>query len=383
MKGMDKRIGYGSKLYEESLAVNTEAVRLHTIAVNEQLWMNNLGQNIPIIRAGKDLKNYPRNTGKPCLIIGGGPSVTAKNEDNDDQLDILYESSAYHNDKVFIIACDKMLKACLEKGIYPHMVTGLDGTTDVTEFFRGIDLDLEGEVAVALSVMTHPDTLVEAMRLFGPENVYWFMGLWDDHREPKSMTRIIHWLTNGKVILQTLGNVGALSLFVGLHLDSNEVAFMGLDYGYPADTPIEETQYYNGYRNLVKEWNTKLDERNAQLTAAHEQEVAAWEKWRGDMEQMYGRPMDFTSSFYDKPKPPAKLKKKNIYSCYRYIINPDTHKHVLVGLNWDVYRQIFLSFARLKPGSIPLINVSPTSSLYGPGIKTQSLEEWLKEVDAR
>ena len=78
MSGMDKRVGYGNKFYEESLSINAETVRLHTIAVNESLWMNNLGQNIPFIRSGKDLKNYPRNTGKPCLVIGAGPSVQEK-----------------------------------------------------------------------------------------------------------------------------------------------------------------------------------------------------------------------------------------------------------------------------------------------------------------
>ena len=379
---IDKRIGYGNKDYEEAIASNAEVVRLHTVGINEKMWMDSLGQNLPIVRSGRDLQNYPLGTGKPCLVIGGGPSVTAAKQ-GQSQLDVLRESDAYQNDQIFIIATDKMLKPCLEKRVYPHLVTSLDGTPDVADFFSGIDLDgLKGEIALALGVITHPDTLAQAIRVFGTENIYWFMGMWDDYREPKSITRVIHWLTGGKVILQTLGNVGALSVFTALHLNAREVAFIGLDYGYPADTPIKKTQYYKAYQGLVKDWNSKLKGRNAEIRKAHREEVKAWEAWRQDMEKTWGRPMDLTHPHYDKPKPPEPLKRKTIHSCYRYVINKDTGAHVLVGLNWDVYRQMFLAFARLKPTPTPLINLSPTSSLWGAGIDTWDLKDWLLEVGA-
>lgn len=372
-KKINPRIGYGSDFYLQSSSYNAEAVRRFTLSAFEGLWFNNVAENLPIIRGGNDLKEYPKQPDKIALIIGGGPSI-----ENHRQLEIIYESLAYQEGKLFVIACDVALKPCLEKGIYPNMVITMDGTPLTTKFFTDIERieTHDGKpMAIAISAISHPNTVYEAVRV---GELWWYLPLWDEIHQEKSYSRIVHWMTGGKPLIQTLGNVGANAIITSLFLGCSEAGFIGIDYGYPSDHPMEKTQYYNAYLKQINKENLEIENAFQEAKKDYKKDCRVYNKFIKEFEEKYGKPIDPTQHL--PPEPPVKPEKRVLEGCYRYIINKDTNTHVLVSLNWDVYRNIFLTFVRFMSPRRHLVNLSPESSIFGEGIETKDLKAWLEEV---
>lgn len=366
MSGLNPRIGYGTPEYEAGLNQNEEQVRLHTLGVYEQLWFENIAANMPLINAGKDLKDLPKTPKRPALIIAGGPSV-----EKHGQLKTIREHPAYEKRLFTTIACDKMLKPCVAADIRPDICVMMDATPGIIKFFT--DVPRQPGMYVAASIIANPKAVLAAS-LTG--ELCWWMPLWDNIQREMSYTRAVYWMTK-KVILQTLGNVGSASIFVALHRGCDPAAFVGLDLGYPAETPIEEDQYYKAYVELVKQRNAQYDAFNAKAQKDYAKQLKDHERRK----RLNPRPIDPTALL--PPQPPRKIEHLTVYNCYRYVINPDTQKHILVGLNWDVYRRTFINFikaSQLRPeaeAKRTFINLSPESSVFGEGIQTRDLKEWL------
>jgi hypothetical protein len=404
---MDPRIGYGTKEYEDSLPDNEESVQTVTRQVYERLWWENIGQNISGMFENKDhdLKTFMKSVGKPVLVVASGPSVEKYK-----QLEILGKSEAYKQGKLTVVVCDRSLIDCLKNGIVPNLVVTIDATPATTKFFDVPDEYIEHLIPTAPCMIANPEAVKKA-RLLGP--IYWWVSLWDDYRgkpipvktecpkcktvfsvlapNPKSYTRILYWMTEGKVIVQTLGNVGATAIFVALHLGEypgvaeRVVSFIGFDLGYPVGTPLEQDQYFKANTNLVERENSELTKYRTAARAAYEKEMKKYSRMLARLHKKHGMPI----SPEQDPQPPAMPPMpvdKTIYDCYRYVINPDTGQHVLVGLNWDVYRSIFLKFVKnmelnpLPEAKRTLINCSPESSVFGPGIVTQDFKKWLDSL---
>lgn len=371
-KRMHPEVGYGTDFYMQSAEYNAEKVRLHTLQMFERLWYDSIAENIPIIRGGYNLGDFPKQGDKPALVIGAGPSIADNN-----QLEALFESNAYQSKRIFVVACEAILKRCLEVGIIPDLVVTMDGTPLTTGFFKDVERVFirDGEpVPIAASAIIHPDTVYEAVRV---GNLWWYVPLWDDIKNEKSYTRVLFWMTGGKTIIQTLGNVGANSVIISCFLGCKEVGFIGLDFGYPADYPLEKTQYYKTYLERVKLDNMEIREDFAGAKRDYKKDLRTYRKYVDEYQKRYGKPIDPTQR--QPPDSPKEPQMRTIAGCYRYVINKDTDTHVLVSLNWDVYRNIFLTFVRFMNPKYPLINLSPTSSLYGEGISTQDLANWLEE----
>lgn len=367
--GLNPRIGYGTPEYEAGLPSNEEEIRLHTRQVYEKLWFENIADNMPLIRSGLNLGDYPQQKGRSGLVIAGGPSVEKYK-----QLEVIAAHSAYKEKKFFIIACDKMLKPCVATGVIPQLVATMDATPEIIKFFTG--MSRLSETAIAPSIISNPKAVLAAS-IVGP--LYWWMPIWDDYRQEKSYTRTNFWMSN-KVMIQALGNIGATSIFIELALGCEPIAFIGFDLGYPPETPLTKDQYYKGYLHLVKVENAKRDEANKKVMVAYQKALKSHKRALAQL-QKEGKPTD--PSIYVPPQIPAMFSHITIEDCYRYIINSDTNRHILVGLNWDVYRNIFLKFwsaSQLRPepdAKRTLINLSPESSVFEAGIKTADLKQWL------
>lgn len=288
-----------------------QQVNLYTYLAKFPQWMDNLAENMSAIRSGKDIKDLPRHEGKPAIIVGAGPSVEKYK-----QLDSLSRWLwLLRPDDGILIACDKALKPIHATGVVPDLVISTDGDPQVAKFYGDMSGYWAKAVFNALSV--HPDTVKAC-----PFPIFWYQSIIDDPRQPNSITRAVHYMTK-KTMLQSLGNVGGMAWHIALYLGCNPIGIMGLDYGYPADTHIEETIYYKAYLKLAKEDAAKAKQ------------------------------------------------------FFHLVKNEDTGKTILSDMNWDAYRRIFLQYAAKAP--VETVNLSPESSIYGENIKTQSLEEFLRK----
>jgi len=130
------------------------------------------------------------------------------------------------------------------------------------------------------------------------------------------------------MIIPGLGNVGALCWNVGGLLGCKKIGLVGIDFGYPVDTRLEDTSYYNAYKIL------------------------------GDMNN------------------------QSIERFYRVVKNP-LGNELLTSVNWDVYNHIFTSFVEKasEKFGIETFNTSPISCVFSDKIKFLDLEKFLnKEV---
>ncbi len=293
------------KPYEESIRDNARQINEATFKEKEWLWFTSLGANMEDIRNGKDVSALPRHLEETALVISAGPSIFSR-------LETVKEAIRTFRFRGPIIAVDKILKPCLNCGIDPDIVVSCDGDPEIAEFFKN-PLYLHGKTKAVMNCMTiHPDTVWAC-----PYPIYWYLGIIDDPTEPKSLTRMIHYMT-GRTMLQGLGNVGGMAWNLALYLGCTRIGMLGMDYGYPVETTLEDTIYYKAYRLLVGE--------------------------------------------------------KAIKQCFRTVTNPRGNE-VLTDLNWDVYKEIFLAYS--KAAKADTVNLSPTSALFGPGIRFQDLETFL------
>jgi len=142
--------------------------------------------------------------------------------------------------------------------------------------------------------------------------------MYDDYERPDSVSRELH-RENGLPCLNGGGNVGTAS-WVLAHavLGKRRVGIIGMDFGYPPDTPYEKTQYYPELRDMLGE---RLGE-----AFVHFENPVLGEKW-------------FTDPAY----------------CW--------------------FRDVFLEMAR--EAQCETFNCTEGGVLFGPEIKTATLEEFL------
>ena len=209
----------------------------------------------------RDILDDPR----PCLVVSAGPSLYRENVLT--RLGLLdFEGT--------LIATDGAYIQCLKAGITPDWVITLDphptrmvrwfGDPDYAQqsqeddYFRRQDLDVlfreagvaENEANIRL-VDAHPVNL--AICTTAPANVvartvhcnrFWFAPLVDNPAED-GLTRAICAAT-GCPALNTGGTVGTAAwTFAHQVLGSRNIAVVGMDFGYYAGTPLEQTQSWH------------------------------------------------------------------------------------------------------------------------------------------
>jgi hypothetical protein len=200
------------------------------------LWFRNMALNMSQILDGKDIKDLPRFDGKPCLVIGAGPSIRQFR-----QLEVLAKGGW----KNPIICSDRMLIPLLKRKIKPNVAVTVDGESVVQKFFRHPLVEkFKGEVKAALCASTvHPDVVKCC-----PLEKYFFIALWDNPLNPTSLTRAFHLMT-GKTMLETYGNAGSCAFSIAYYLGCDPIGLLGLDYSYYTND-VRKTTYYESLKAL-------------------------------------------------------------------------------------------------------------------------------------
>ncbi len=126
--------------------------------------LEKLTRHLPFMKEGYKFINFSNQfqdsslSEKPCLIIGAGPSFA-------NQIQWLKENHQYFT----IIAVSSVLNKLSQQGIYPDIVTHLDGFNVSIEHLKGFDAKtfLQNSILIAGSF-----TPKEVIETFAKENVY-------------------------------------------------------------------------------------------------------------------------------------------------------------------------------------------------------------------
>jgi len=199
-------------------------------------WMRNFAVNMPQILKGKDIKDLPKLNGRPCLVIGAGPSISRFH-----QLEVLAKSKWTHP----VICADKMVISLLKRKIKPFAVCSVDGEAVVSKFYNSsiVDANRDFVRAVLCANTVHPEVLKRC-----PLEKYFFLALWDNPLNPTSLTRAFHLMT-GKTMLETYGNAGSCAFSIAYYLGCSNIGLVGLDYSYYTND-IKKTTYYESLKTL-------------------------------------------------------------------------------------------------------------------------------------
>lgn len=276
----------------------------------------------------------------PVLVVSAGPSLYRQ------------ESLAKVRDAQFkgtIVSTDGSYVQCLKAGIIPDYVVTLDphptrmirwfGDPDFAtnsegdDYFARQDLDLTFRTNAAkvneqnielVNQYAHRSRFIVSTT--SPQNVvmrleaagvvpYWFVPLVDKPTERWSLTANMVRET-GLPAMNTGGTVGTAAwVFSHTRLKAQNVAVVGMDFGYPMETPLDKTQEYN----LVSSYG-------------------------GDISEFFPRYTGFWGEAYTGPT-------------YWY------------------YRSNFLDL--LAANKAQVINCSGAGLLFGPGVGCMELEQWL------
>ncbi len=274
-------------------------MRAITKARIEQLGLDNARASLPLIRKGKtirELRGRPIGKGDCALVVAAGPSVKRQ------QPARLIRASGYEG---AVVAADGGLRHCLVNGVIPDLVVTTDpnhtrivrwfGDPSLTaerirsdDYFRRQDMDTDfadelktnreqlaliDEFGPRLKIAlcsSSPPAVVNRVHEAGLD-VYWWNPMYDDPDEPDSVTRRL-FEENGLPCVNAGGNVGSACWMMAAEvLSKKHVGLCGIDFGYYADTPYVNTQYYHEAVALVGEAN--LDSIYVRLFNPHEQ---AW-----------------------------------------------------------------------------------------------------------
>lgn len=230
-----------------------------------------------IRRSVLELSQTPLGAGDAVVVVGAGPSLYRRRS---------LERLAQSEFRGTIVAADGALGACLRNGVVPHIVVTVDphrerivrwfGDPALTappadDYFRRQEMD----PSHAGDEVGANRALLELVDAYGPRikvaiatsaalavvgrcekagmELYWWNPMYDDYEQPDSVSRRLHRM-NGLPCLNGGGNVGTAA-WVLAHalLGKQRVGLLGLDFSYPPGTPYSRTQYYQELRDLLGE----------------------------------------------------------------------------------------------------------------------------------
>lgn len=245
--------------------------------------LENARLNQSHIETGHSIKSLCQQsfgTNDSALVVAAGPSIKRQNGAE------LIKNSDY---KGAIIATESAMLYCLRHEIVPDLVVTIDPHTtrivrwfgdpslnqaslDRDDYFARQDLDesfadqlkanqeiLElvnhfgPKMRIALSSSASPAVVDRALES-GME-IYWWNPMYDDPDKIDSISRQLH-QNNGLPCVNAGGNVGsACWMMADAVLNKQHIGVMGMDFGYYADVPYENTQYYHEAIALVGKEN--------------------------------------------------------------------------------------------------------------------------------
>jgi len=240
-----------------------ERIQRETAKFLLSTWMENFAENLPEIRRKgsktiADLVPNRPNLDEPegsAVVIGRGPSVFKRGH-----LRMLAESDY----RGTVICTDGILRDALKAGVTPDkyrdfLVVTVDGNRErIVKWYDDPVVDGHGRGIKACLSTTVAHNVYERCRRAGIE-VYWFHPLFDDYRSNESFSRLMKLMTQteehprGVPSVSALGNTGSCSWVIShALLRHSPTCLIGIDFGYPEGTPLEETHYFSSLCGATK-----------------------------------------------------------------------------------------------------------------------------------
>ena len=217
----------------------TDQMKINAIMADKMLpiLVDQLGENMSLIRHGKSPRDLPIKKDTPALVIGAGPSLQRTK-----QLELLVKKPF----KGVIFVVDRAISWCLESGLVPDYMVILDGSEKI---FKYIDYPIVDEysdrITAIMCASTHPSVV---NRWKG--DICWFSTAMDEVILP-NVSLLMGILTN-KPEVATAGHASSLAWSIAVMYPCNPIVLVGVDLSYPMDFPIDQTWYYSMYRAGVK-----------------------------------------------------------------------------------------------------------------------------------
>lgn len=206
-----------------------------TFAEKMPLWMDNLAENMPAIRAGRDIAELERIRG-PALVVGAGRTIVSERH---------LEKLRMAEWPGCILSTDRMLVPLLESGVIPDYACSVDGDPSIACFYDHPLIDKwRSEIKLLLAVTVHPGVVGT-----GPLNPWWFCTVLDNPGNPRGLSTAVRLMTH-KTMIHSGGNVGATLHQAADFLGADPVGLVGLDYSYPVSTRLEDTTYWEALKAL-------------------------------------------------------------------------------------------------------------------------------------
>lgn len=207
-----------------------------TYVRKEQMWFENLADNLDTIRAGKDALTLPHEV-KPAVVLGAGPSFNMKQDNFRVLRQLVFDG------KINIFTSDKTLEPLLENYVTPYVTASLDADPSIVNFYKCLKEYKPVNLKICLASTVNPQ-LVEATKDY---DRYWFNVLFDRvDGGDVSLSRAIHWMTR-KCLTNGLGNVGSWLAFAAVETEAKPIILMGIDFSYGVETTPMKTPYWNGF----------------------------------------------------------------------------------------------------------------------------------------
>lgn len=223
------------------------------------LWLESFYQNLPTIRANPSVSELPKISKQPCILIGGGPSLTQYNH-----LEMIRQSGWKHP----VFCCDKMFRETIRTGIIPSIVSSVDGSPKLAQFYTGLEHNKQASLVKAVfSLIVHPKTI----RAWG-RKAYWFTPIMDAVIGPKkklnkkTITWLLHSLSKGKAMMSGTGQVGSFLWNLAAELDASPIILVGFDFSEQVQDKADAVYFQPMTRMFLQQ--TKGDVKAAQDKAA-------------------------------------------------------------------------------------------------------------------
>jgi len=301
--------------------------------------------NAPRIRHSLlELEGIHLRAGTAAMVIGAGPSLTRRRS---------LERLARGGFPGTVVAVDSALGACLRHGIVPDLVLTVDPhperivrwfgdptmtTVSADDYFRRQEMDpthAVDEVGANRAVLELVDRHGPGMRLAiatsaspavvdrcekAGMRLYWWNPMYDDYEQAGSLSRRLHRL-NGLPCLNGGGNVGTAAWVVShAVLGKTRLGLVGLDFGYAPGTPYSNTQYFP------------------------------------ELQEMFG---------------------DRLAEAFIHLENPVLGETWFTDPAYYWFREVFLEM--VASATCETVNCTEGGVLFGPGIKTASLERFMEE----
>lgn len=341
-----EEMGFGNKTWDEWFQElcddkSDESVNKKIEKIFEQTtydkyyddWIRNFALNLQNICNGRTAKELiPNdNSNLPAIVIGRGPSITKHHH-----LELLADSKY----RGVIVCTDGALKNTLRAGVTPDKfenfyVVTIDTNYSVSEFYRDPIVAKYRNRIKAIVSTTIPKITYDALRESGIE-IFWVHALFDYNKGKSSFNYIASIMSKcinpklGFPAIQTGGNVGTSAWIISWSiLKCSPIALIGIDHGYPIETPWEEIDKYH------------------KIPEGINKESAAFKK------------------------------------AYPVIYNPDFNSYCKQDPIFQYYANALKELIPRAPKWVKTVNATEGGAIFGPGIECDTFKSFLEKYEVK